>query len=121
LQQHESKLADIASRVESGFPGARIEIEIAEQYRNMLDHLAAEPRAVEFALEAVRAAGIEPRLTSIRGGTDGSQLSAAGLPTPNLFAGGINFHSKYEWVAVPVMVKATETLLHLTRIWAERG
>ncbi len=111
----------MAEALEREFEGAKIEIVIKEQYRNMLQYLEPHPNAIEYALQAVRETGLEPKLTSIRGGTDGAKLSAAGLPTPNLFAGGVNFHSKFEWVAVRAMVKATETLLNLVRIWAERG
>jgi tripeptide aminopeptidase len=118
LEAHLFMLADALARE---FPDSRVEVEIKEQYRNMIYHLEKEPRAVEFAMEAVRMAGVEPKLTSIRGGTDGSRLSEAGIPTPNLFAGGINFHSKQEWIAVPAMVKAVETIINLVRIWAERG
>jgi tripeptide aminopeptidase len=118
LADQEAYLKLLAASLEREFAGSEVDVAIKEQYRNMRYHLEKEPRAVPYALEAVEAAGVKPNLTSIRGGTDGARLSAMGLPTPNLFAGGINFHSKFEWVAVPVMVKATETIVHLARIWA---
>jgi tripeptide aminopeptidase len=121
LERLEAYLKLLAEGLEREFPGAKVEVEIKEQYRNMIYHLEEEPRAVEFALEAVRAAGLEPNLHSIRGGTDGSRLSAMGLPTPNIFAGGMNIHSRKEWVAVPAMEKAAETVVQLAKIWAERG
>jgi len=88
-------------------------------YKNMRYYLDKEPRAVEFALEAVRRVGIEPDLQSIRGGTDGSRLSELGLPTPNLFAGGRNFHSVNEWVPLVAMEKSVEVLVELTRLWGD--
>jgi tripeptide aminopeptidase len=121
LERLETYMRTLAKSLEREFDGLRIEIEIKEQYRNMVYDLEKEPRAVELALEAVKQAGVEPKLLSIRGGTDGSRLSAMGLPTPNIFAGGVNFHSKFEWVAVTAMVKATETVLNLVKLWAERG
>ncbi len=120
LQRLERHLERTVEALRREFDGVRIDLAFKEQYRNMKLYLEKEPRAVPYAIEAVRAAGIEPKLTAIRGGTDGARLSAMGLPTPNIFAGGINFHSKFEWVAVSTMVKATETILHLVRLWAER-
>ena len=97
-----------------------MELEIQESYRNMKLRLDTDaPEATEYALEAVRRAGLEPRLASIRGGTDGARLTFAGLPTPNLFAGGVNFHSKTEWVAVKAMEQAVATLLHLCDVVVE--
>jgi tripeptide aminopeptidase len=121
LERQEAYLQLLAESLEREFEGAKVAVEIKRQYRNMIYGLDKEPRAVEFALDAVRAAGIEPNLASIRGGTDGSRLTEMGLPTPNLFAGGINFHSKFEWVAVRTMAKASETAVHLVRLWAEKG
>ncbi len=121
LERLEAYLRMLANALEREFPGSRVVVEIKEQYRNMIYHLEKEPRAVEYALEAVRQAGMEPRLESIRGGTDGSRLSAMGLPTPNIFAGGVNFHSKFEWVPVRAMAKATEVMIGIARLWAERG
>jgi len=121
LERLQAYLRLVAEGLEREFPGAKVGVEIKEQYRNMIYHLDKEPRAVEFAMEAVRATGLEPQLHSIRGGTDGSRLSAMGLPTPNIFAGGMNIHSKKEWVAVRAMEKASETVVQLSKIWAERG
>jgi len=121
LERQQAYMKQLALALELEFPGSKVEVVIKEQYRNMIDHLDREPRAVEFAMEAVRMAGVEPKLQSIRGGTDGSRLSAMGLPTPNIFAGGINFHSKFEWVPVRAMEKAAETVVHLARLWAEKG
>jgi len=76
---------------------------------------------IDYAREAVRRAGLEIRSRSIRGGTDGSRLSFMGLPTPNLFAGEHNFHSRLEWVSAQDMEKAVEVIVNLARIWEERS
>jgi tripeptide aminopeptidase len=100
-------------------PAARVEIVVEEQYRNMREVLDQSPHVAERAREAVRRAGLEPRSRLIRGGTDGSRLSFMGLPTPNLFAGEHNFHSRLEWVSVQDMEKAVEVIVNLARIWEE--
>ena len=101
-------------------PGSSVEIEIKQYYRNMKYDLAKEPRAMEYALEAVRRTGLEPVRGSIRGGTDGATLTAKGLPTPNIFTGEQDFHGYGEWICVKDMELATETLCHLVAIWCER-
>lgn len=102
-------------------PGARAEVAREEQYRNMREVLDRYPQIVEFACEAVRRAGLEVHMPPIRGGTDGSKLSFMGLPTPNLFAGEHNFHSRLEWVSVQDMEKAVDTIVHLCRIFEENA
>ncbi len=121
LRRLEAYLELLAESLRREFEGCTIQVVIKEQYRNMVDHLEDEPRAIPFAMDAVRASGVEPDLMSIRGGTDGSRLSAMGLPTPNIFAGGVNFHSKFEWVAVRALEKSAETCVNLCRVWAEQG
>ena len=101
--------------------GARVEVSIEEQYRNMREVLDRHPHVVEYAREAIRRAGIAVRERPIRGGTDGSKLSFMGLPTPNIFAGEHNFHSRLEWVSVQDMEKAVEVIVHLAAIWNERA
>jgi tripeptide aminopeptidase len=101
--------------------GAKVEISIEEQYRNMREVLDRHPHAVEYAREAIRRAGLEVRERPIRGGTDGSKLSFMGLPTPNIFAGEHNFHSRLEWVSVQDMEKAVEVIVNLAAIWHERS
>jgi tripeptide aminopeptidase len=110
-----------ARETESAFPGLRIEIEIVRQYRNLAEGLAREPRAVAFAQEALRRLGREPKLTIIRGGTDGSQLTERGLPTPNLSTGEHNPHSPLEWTCLEEMVAACQMLVELVKLWAEAG
>jgi tripeptide aminopeptidase len=97
-----------------------VECLVEEQYRNMREILDRHPLVVTHAHEAVRRAGLEVKVRSIRGGTDGSRLSFMGLPTPNLFAGEHNFHSRLEWVSAQDMEKAVEVIVHLCRVWEER-
>jgi tripeptide aminopeptidase len=117
LEEKETMLARIAHGAASRYPGARVEIAVEEQYRNMREVLDRYPFVVEHACEAIRLAGLEPRSKPIRGGTDGSRLSFMGLPTPNLFAGEHNFHSRYEWVSVQDMKKAVEVIVNLVQVW----
>jgi tripeptide aminopeptidase len=87
----------------------------------MKEVLDKDPKIVDYALEAIRRAGIEPKLGSIRGGTDGSRLSFMGLPCPNIFAGEHAFHSTLEWVSVQDMQKAVETIVNLVMIWEKKS
>jgi tripeptide aminopeptidase len=83
--------------------------------------LAPPPPAIAHAMEAVRRAGLTPVRASVRGGTDGSRLSAMGLPCPNIFAGEHAFHSRHEWVSVQDMEAAVRTIVHLAMVWEERA
>jgi tripeptide aminopeptidase len=118
LDEHVALLEAVAHRVVEAEPRATLEIDVREQYRNMRRYLAASPRVVQAAAEAMLAEGIEPRREPIRGGTDGSQLSARGLPTPNIFDGGHEYHSVREWASVQDMAAAAATLVRLCEIWA---
>ena len=120
LKAKEDLLASLAERAASRFPGARVEWSIEEQYRNMREVLDQHPGVVAHAREALHRAGLEVRERPIRGGTDGSRLSFMGLPTPNIFAGEHNFHSRLEWVSVQDMEKAVEVIVHLAQVWEER-
>jgi tripeptide aminopeptidase len=119
LAEHERLVRRLAEEATMKYPPARVEIEVTEAYRNMREYLREHPRVVEAAKEAVRRAGLEPTLTFVRGGTDGSRLSARGLPTPNVFTGGEDFHSRHEWICVADMGAAVATIIHLAQIWAE--
>jgi len=121
LKQLENLLDAGAEWMEQKYPGARIEIEIKESYRNMKYAIAAQSRVVDYAEEAIRRAGLAPRKSSIRGGTDGARLSFMGLLTPNLFDGSMNFHGKKEWVPLEWMEKAVETLVNLLDVWVEQS
>jgi tripeptide aminopeptidase len=103
------------------YPGAKVQVEIKESYRNMKYVLDQHPHVTDYADEAIRRAGLTPKRTSIRGGTDGARLSFMGVPTPNLFDGSMNFHGKKEYVPLEWMQLAVETLLHLMDVWVERS
>ncbi len=118
LKRSEKKIVAIAKRVTTQFPGAGSEIKISESYRNMKVVLDKHPEVLAKAEKAVAMAGLTPQRASIRGGTDGARLCFMGLPTPNLFTGGFNFHSKQEWIAVEDMKKASEVIVHLMKLWA---
>jgi tripeptide aminopeptidase len=87
----------------------------------MKEVLKDYPQLTDYAIEAAKRAGVEAKIRPIRGGTDGSRLTARGLPTPNLFTGGHNFHGKLEFNSRKGLEKSTETLVHLVQIWAEKG
>ncbi len=119
LAAHGKLLKKIIADVLDKYPNSSAEVKITEQYRNMKKVLDKHPQVVANAVEAIRRAGLKPKKTSIRGGTDGSRLSFMGLPCPNIFAGEHAFHSKYEWVSRQDMEKASEVIVHLSQIWAE--
>ena len=119
LHEKEALLRKITKEVCARFPKAHAEIEIKESYRNMRYQLDQRPEVVEKALQAVNNVGLKAKLTSIRGGTDGSRLSAIGLLTPNICGGGKNFHSKQEWIPVPVLEKCTQIVIELAHLWAQ--
>jgi len=119
LAAKEKMLSELAERAAARFPGARVETAIEEQYRNMGEVLARHPEIAERARQAIRRVGLEPRSKPIRGGTDGSRLSFMGLPTPNLFAGEHNFHSRLEWASVQDMERAVDVIVELAKIWSE--
>jgi tripeptide aminopeptidase len=95
-------------------------VEAKKLYSNMRGHMADDGRVLSLLRQAVREAGIEPREQIIRGGTDGARLSEMGVPTPNVFTGGHNFHSLFEWASLQAMGEACETALNLVRLWAEQ-
>ncbi len=121
LAQKNALLEQIAKDVVGANPGATHTFAVHEQYRNMKGVLDQHPQIVENAIEAIRRAGLTPRRGSIRGGTDGSRLSALGLPCPNLFAGGHAFHSPLEWISRQDMEKAVEVIVELAKVWEERA
>ena len=119
LAEKEALVESLARLAAARFPGSRVNVAVEPSYRNMREVLDLHPQVVAFACDAVRRAGLEVRSQPIRGGTDGSKLSFMGLPTPNIFAGEHNFHSRLEWVSVQDMEKAVEVIVQLTRIWEE--
>lgn len=121
LGDHANVVRQATENVLKDYPHASFILQIHQQYRNMKQVLDQHPQVIEYGIEAITRAGLEPRLQSIRGGTDGSRLSFMGLPCPNIFAGEHAFHSKQEWVSVQDMQKAVDTILHLCSIWEERS
>jgi tripeptide aminopeptidase len=121
LQEMEQLVEKIALEAVAAHPGSSVEITVEESYRNMKEVLDHHPDVVENACEAFRRAGLKPAIEPIRGGTDGSRLSFMGLPTPNIFAGEHNFHSRYEWISTSDMHKAVEVIIELCQVWEERA
>ena len=119
LEDHYALTVRLAEEAVAGVPGAGVSFDRWDQYRNMGEKLAQVPHVLDAALEATRRAGLEPRLGSIRGGTDGSRLTEMGLPTPNIFTGGNDFHSVREWISVQDMAVSAATVVELLRLLAE--
>lgn len=114
-------LRNLARTMEKAYPRATLRVRAKQQYLNMYDTISRHPFLLEVLEEAVRATGLEPVREPIRGGTDGARLTEMGLPTPNIFAGGFNFHGRYEWIPLSAMVRATETILYLAAFWVHQG
>lgn len=112
-------LTELANEIVRPYPAASIEIDRRESYRNMKEVLDRYPEVVDHARRAMTRAGLTPRFRQIRGGTDGARLSFMGLPTPNLFAGEHNIHSRLEWTSVQDMDKAVEVIVEICRSWTE--
>lgn len=124
MEEVERRLAyvrSLAETVEKAFPRSTVTVEAEKQYLNMRDALKPHPYVIDFVKEAVSRSGLEPKLHAIRGGTDGARLTELGVPTPNIFAGGHNFHGRYEWIARGALGRATETILHLVDIWQKQA
>jgi tripeptide aminopeptidase len=119
LEEHHELVRRLAQEAVAGEPRAGVSFARWDQYRNMREALDRVPHVVEAALEATRRAGLEPRLASIRGGTDGSRLTEMGLPTPNVYTGGNEYHSVREWISVQDMAISAATVVELLRVWAE--
>jgi tripeptide aminopeptidase len=118
LTERGRRLRAMCEALVSEAPGLNVDVEIREQYRNMYDVLRGHPEIARRLEAAVEAAGIEPRLEPIRGGTDGSRLTALGMPTPNVFAGGVDFHGPGEWISTRVLALSVCTLLNLIQLSA---
>jgi tripeptide aminopeptidase len=121
LEAKEKMLRDMVAQTAAKFPEVKITIDVKEDYKNMKEVLKDFPKLTKNAMEAARRAGLEPFLKPIRGGTDGSRLTFQGLPTPNLFTGGANFHGKLEFNSRRGLEKSTETLVNLVQIFAEKS
>ncbi len=119
LEEHVALVERLAHVAVEDVPEATVEVRREVQYRNMREALERAPRIVEAAEEAARRVGLEPELGRIRGGTDGAVLTEKGLPTPNVFTGGNEYHSVREWISVQDMAVAAATVVELVRLWAE--
>jgi tripeptide aminopeptidase len=119
LESQERTLREMAASTRTTFPGITITIDVEERYRNIAEVLAKHPEVVDKAMEATRRAGLNPTLKAMRGGTDGSILCSRGLPAPDLFTGGHNWHSKLEFNSRRGLEQSTEMLVKLVEVWAE--
>jgi len=119
LKEKEDYILGIVESMREKYPRANIDFKVHESYRNMKSVLDKHPEVLEKAVKAIESAGITPIKNIIRGGTDGARLSFMGLPTPNIFTGGANFHSRYEWITLEDMQKASEVIVHLMKLWCE--
>jgi tripeptide aminopeptidase len=120
LERHIALLRRTVEEIVAAEPRARVDIEVEHQYPNMRTYVEQFPAVVDAAEEAIRGEGIEPVRTPIRGGTDGSRLSQMGLPTPNIFTGGHEYHSVREWASLQEMAAAAATVVRLAEVWARR-
>lgn len=109
----------LAKAVEAQFPGGSVSVELKKQYLNMRRKLDEKPEVLERLVQACKDIGVPPVIKPIRGGTDGARLTEMGIPTPNIFTGGYNYHSRYEWASVADMVAATRVILRLIQLWAQ--
>lgn len=120
FERRKKELEHLARKINNEFPECA-EIEIKDQYYNMLEKIKPVMHIVDIAKEAMERAGVVPKVQPIRGGTDGAQLSFKGLPCPNIFAGGLNFHGRYEFIPIPSMEKATDTIIEICKIVADQA
>lgn len=121
LNEYEDFLKDLAEKAVAAYPGAELEFKVQEQYRNMYNIIKDHPQVEANAIEALENLDVKILKTAIRGGTDGSRLSYMGLPTPNLFAGGHNFHGLYEYVAVQDIEMATRMIVEICKVWEKNS
>ncbi|HPN37548.1 MAG TPA: peptidase T [Melioribacteraceae bacterium] len=121
LVKYENMLKDLAEKAVAKYPGSKMEFQVFNQYRNMKQVLNDYPHVETYAIESLKRLNIEPIQSAIRGGTDGSRLSFMGLPTPNLFAGGHNFHAYTEFVAIEDMEMSVKNIVTLSSIWEEKA
>ena len=119
FEERKSLMQSIADRLNTKYGNGTIALTITDQYYNMKEKVEPYPEVIEKAKRAMEEAGVAPIVKPIRGGTDGARLSYMGLPCPNLFAGGMNFHGKFEFCSLQTMEKAVKTLVNLARLWAE--
>ncbi|MBB6284718.1 peptidase T [Geobacillus subterraneus] len=121
FEARKAKMKEVATSLAQKYGNDRITLEINDQYYNMREKIEPVRHIVDIAHEAMTNLGIEPKVKPIRGGTDGSQLSYMGLPTPNIFAGGENFHGRYEYISADNMVKAAEVIVEIIKLFEQKA
>ncbi|WP_143415606.1 peptidase T [Geobacillus sp. E263] len=121
FEERKAKMREIAAKLQEKYGKERIAIEIKDQYYNMREKIEPVREVVDIAYEAMKNLNIEPKISPIRGGTDGSQLSYMGLPTPNIFTGGENFHGRYEYISVDNMIKATNVIIEIIKLFEQKA
>lgn len=114
-------MTQVVGYINKRYGEGTVELTLKDQYYNMREMVEPHPQVIELAKQAMEEAGVVPNVKPIRGGTDGSRLSYMGLPCPNIFAGGVNFHGRYEYCSVEVMEKATQTIINLVQLWCNAG
>lgn len=119
FERRKKEFEHLTRKINNEFPGVA-HLEIKDQYYNMREKIEPVSHIIDIALQAMKDAGVTPHVVPIRGGTDGAQLSFKGLPCPNIFAGGLNFHGRYEFVPIPSMEKAVDVIVEIARIVAKR-
>ena len=119
FEARKAYVARVADYLNAKYGAGTVTLTLRDQYYNMREQVEPHPEVIDRALEAMRRAGVKPIVRPIRGGTDGSRLSYMGLPCPNLFTGGMNFHGKYEYCSLDTMKRAVETLVNLAALWAK--
>ena len=121
LAEYETRLEQLLKDTLSNYPELNYTFEVTEQYRNMKEVIQTVPFVTDYAIQAMKDAGVTPEPAIIRGGTDGSRLSFMGMPCPNIFTGEMAIHSRHEYVSVQDMEKATKTLVELAQIWSKHS
>ncbi|MFC4183825.1 peptidase T [Saccharococcus thermophilus] len=121
FEARKAKMQEIAAKLQETYGKERIAIEIKDQYYNMREKIEPVREIVDIAYEAMKNLHIEPKISPIRGGTDGSQLSYMGLPTPNIFTGGENFHGRFEYISVDNMIKATNVIIEIIKLFEQKA
>ena len=120
FQRRKKELEHLVRKINNEVPGCA-SIEIKDQYYNMREKIEPVMYVIDIAKQAMIDAGVTPKVQPIRGGTDGAQLSFKGLPCPNIFAGGLNFHGRYEYVPIPSMEKAVDVIVEICKLVEKRG
>lgn len=118
VKRRVAMLEQLGNALERAYPRATVTVTSRKQYLNMREEIDKHPFVLDLLTRAVESTGVTPVLEPIRGGTDGARLTEMGMPTPNIFAGGLNFHGPYEWIPLRAMVRATETILNLVQLWS---